>query len=283
MRLSSLRPAPQAKALSVTVRSESMARSLKSTTRQVLERAEVATGVHLRLKLDLAVHSSIGEVRHYLLNPQSGEIVVRYNPQYAGVNYAVADQAVRIERYLSSPSRYMIATTEATRARAYGSMGLELEQVSPGAADIGRELFPRILDGLLSNLVSIPANPWVVRRLLTDAPRLREDVIAGLRAMFAAVRQALGEYVAAATPTTVYRAANGMKAASALALAEILDDKSLFQPYHDTGFSKLAATLNELNATDRGAVGDKKTADAWARELDLVGWYEWRQVQRPNT
>lgn len=260
-----------------------MARKLKSATRQVVQQAEAVTGVHLRLKPDPTVHSSIGEVRRYLLNPQSSEVVIRYNPQFAGVNYAVADQAVRIERYLSSPSRHIIATTEATRARAYGSMGLELEQISPGAADIGRELFPRILDRLLSNLVSVPANPWVVRRLLTDAPQLREDTIIGMRALFTAAREALEEYVAATTPATVYRAANGMKAASALALAEILDAKSLFQPYRDAGFSKLAATLNELNATDRAAVGDKETADAWARELYLVGWYEWRQIQRPNT
>lgn len=256
-----------------------MARSLKSATRKILKRVETATGVRLRLEPDLTQVSSVGEVRRYLLNPRSGEIVIRYNPRFAGLNYAVADQALRVERFLSGEP-YMIATTEATRARAFGSMGLELEQISPVTADLGRELFPRILDGLLSNLVSVPANPWIVRRLLAEAPTLRHDAKVGVGTMFAASYAALQAELAAITPPTVYRAVNGMKAASAYALAPLVADDDLAQPYENAGFGKLAATLHELNATDRGSAGDRETADAWARELGLGDWYEWRRIDR---
>ncbi|MCK6465302.1 MAG: hypothetical protein L6Q93_10750 [Phycisphaerae bacterium] len=258
-----------------------MTTKLKKVTREVVERAQQAIGVSIRLLPDQLVYTSTSEVGRSLLQPESEEVVLRYNPLFPSPDYAVAHQAIHIQRFLgTSEARYLIQTTKATRARAFGSMGLELQQVSPVLADLWRNAFPILLDGLLRELVNLPADPWIHRRLLLEHPRLQPEVRKGVRAVFGRAREALRSDLANATPPLVYRASNAMKAASAYDLAEFLDEPALAEPYERAGFPKLASTLNELNATDRGASGDRETADAWARELDLVGWYEWRTVAR---
>ncbi len=38
--------------------------------------------------------------------------------------------------------------------------------------------------------------------------------------------------------------------------------------------------LESLTSTplEAGVAGDRQVVDAWARELDLIGWYRWRRM-----
>ena len=76
----------------------------------------------------------------------------------------------------------------------------------------------------------------------------------------------------------MFQASNGMNAAFASFVSELLGDRRFWLPYHQTEFAEVSTTLRWLNRTDGGHSGDRQTADGWAEELNLAGWYRWYVV-----
>jgi len=253
-----------------------MLETLLSETKEVLDTVEKATGLRLRLVPDEVDYHSSAALSAYL---QSGneEVRISYNPASSSVNYAIAHSAVRILRYHAAPpeERFLLSSGGGNRARAYAQMEQELDEVPANLRAVSKLGFSAFFGGLLIQLASQPGDPWIDRFLYEEYPGLRDEIRLGMEEIFGKAHQCIGSYAKRLSPKTIFRASNAMNAAYAEASDELLGQERFLAPYRGSEFEELGRQLRRYNLIDRGQRGDRETADAWAREFGIQGWYQW--------
>ena len=152
-------------------------------------------------------------------------------------------------------------------------MAKELRNKDPEIRRVIKDSFPILYDGLMTQLVSTPADFWINQWLYDSFPNLRKVIEEGLSKIISISHKLLSYHMTMLIPETVYKASNSMNASFVSFAAELLGREDLAEPYINTIFQTIGEKLRSYNSTDRGHLGDKETTDDWARELNLEGWY----------
>ena len=152
-------------------------------------------------------------------------------------------------------------------------MKKELRTKDPKIRGIIKDSFPILYDGLMTQLVSMPADFWVNQWLYDSYPSLRKEIEYGLSKIISISHKSLSYHMTMLIPEIVIKASNSMNAAFVSFAAELLGREDLAEPYINTIFQTIREKLRSYNSTNRGHLGDKETTDDWARELNLEGWY----------
>ena len=139
-------------------------------------------------------------------------------------------------------------------------------------------MLPVFYHGLVVQLGCMPADFWINKSLHEEYVSFRGEIEAGLSEIFGMAHQALTPEVQVFTPRTIYRASNSMNAAFAGFAGKLLGRDDFARPYRGTEFEAVSTDLRKLNTADHGYRGDRDATDAWAGELGVAGWYEWRQA-----
>ena len=215
----------------------------------------------------------------YVENPDTSTISISYREEDASRDYAVAHEIARIDRFFSASTseRRVMSSSPATRSIGYEQMLREAADV--GSGNESHELVSQLYDGLLTQLLSQPADPWINVWLLENCSALRDDIDTVFTEEIRYAQEGLSEQLRSVLPAIAYSASHAMNAATAKFAAEFLGRKALSLPYDESDFSELGSLLSGLNSTDRGHVGDCETSDAWAKALGLAGWYEWKSLR----
>lgn len=254
-----------------------MLETLLSETKQILERVEDEIKLWIRVRAAESPYLSVTRLSDYLSGPGNG-ISLTYKPTTRSVDYAIAHEAVRVMRYFRTPpeERAVLVSTAEHRRAGYTRMEADLASIPTTFRAMSRDMFGLFYDGLLTQILSTPADFWINQWLLENYPGFGTEIANGLAEVFANAHVGLKKEIEAFTPRTVYSASNSMNAAFACFVDELLEGVAFSAPYRITRFEGIGARLRSLNPNDRGHAGDRETTDLWARELELRGWYGWR-------
>jgi hypothetical protein len=257
-----------------------MLEALLDETGDLLERVEDETGLRLRLVPTEKWYLSRTGLSGILYDSKNNEVTLAYNPKTKSLDYAIAHGAARILRFHQAPieERYLLSSNFEMRQLAYHQMEDDIMELPEAARTLSKVGFPFFYDGLITQLASQPGDPWIDRWILEQYPGLRAEVEKGWEEVFAKAHQCLNRYAQLITPAAVFRASNAMNAAYAMAADEFLGKERFALPYKGTEFERLGRKLRGYNLTDRGYKGDRETADRWAKELRIEGWFQWAQA-----
>lgn len=256
-----------------------MRSALLAPVQDLLAEAEESLGRRVELKEDPALPVA-GTTAVIPTRPNYGKVLI--SPAYRDcASYIVANQCSHILRYARAPPEYKLVPAE--RPGAYSFIHVHVQQFTNGRELLRRlpstalnELTRLLLNGLVTQLTSMPADCRIDRALYRDIRELREEQRRALGKM-------LNGYVAALktedwTPPLVYRASNAMNAAFAQNVADLFPEADIHRRRYERGRfgADAAALMHHLDGEDEGYVSDTQTTDAWAAELRLRELYEWR-------
>jgi hypothetical protein len=143
---------------------------------------------------------------------------------------------------------------------------------NPAAA----QLKGMLLDGLMTQLRSMPIGMRIDDWLFSEYPELRLQQVAGAKAQLRDNSRALAPEIRRQVPKPVFTANAGMNAAFAVYWAKSLADDSISLPYKSTGFLPMGEALTGIfERVGSAPAEDRNLVDAWAAEVGLNGWYRW--------
>jgi hypothetical protein len=174
----------------------------------------------------------------------------------------------------------MPALTYASRRRTAEQLAPELFHLMYQGLPIEAlpKLFDTWLEGVCGQLASFPADLRIEAWIHSRFPGLRA---VQRRSLLVEVHRAMPSFLPAAiafTPPTVYRATMAMNAAQAFHVAELFGAPALMAPFERHQFADQGRRLARavLDLEDEGHRSDVSAVTAWAHELGLSDWYEWR-------
>ena len=143
---------------------------------------------------------------------------------------------------------------------------------NPAAA----QLKGMLLDGLMTQLRSMPIGMRIDDWLFREYPELRLQQVAAAKAQLRDNSRALAPEIRRQVPKPVHTANAAMNSAFALYWAKSLADDSISLPYKSTGFQPKGEALMEIfEKVESAPAEDRKLVDSWAEEVGLNGWYRW--------
>lgn len=144
---------------------------------------------------------------------------------------------------------------------------------TPGA----RSAKETLINGLLTQLRSVPIGLRIDDWLWTICPELREEQVASARLQLRDNVQVLNPSIRRSFPKKVVKANTAMNSAFALFWATKLEDPSVSLPYLSIGTDvEGKALLDTFVTMDSNPTSDRALVDRWAEELGLSGWYSWK-------
>jgi len=241
--------------------------SMLPCTKEIIEKTERLTGrpVHLEEDPSLPVISRIqiarGPARMHRL---------QYRPLPEGTpNYFICFQCGFIIRLYENPpeQRFDFEASPDAPMRMQA-----LLRGSPAAPQLKRML----LDGLMTQLRSMPIGMRIDDWLFRDYPELRSQQVAAAKAQLRDNSRALAPEIRRQVPKPVFTTNAAMNSAFALYWARSLADDSVSLPYKSTGFLPQGeALIRVFESVGSTPSEDPKLVDSWAEEVGLKGWYRW--------
>lgn len=209
--------------------------------------------------------------------------VLTYNPERPGVGYHIAYQCGFVLRLYDNPAeeRYEFGGSRAGREAVRGlvATGVAKRMRLPEAA--AEQLTDQFLDGLLTQLRSLPIGMRIDRWLMDAYPALRDAQEDSIDRQQQENVQGLSPQIKQMAPPVIYSGNASMNAAYALFCERLLSASQYFIPYRSAGFKKPArALLAVWDEFPTDARHDRELVDAWGEELGVSDWYQWVPFDR---
>jgi hypothetical protein len=242
--------------------------SLLDCTRKILEVAEQVSGRPVRVQEDptLSVLATIKMARG--ISPMH---LISYRP-VAGTrpDYHICYQCGFVIRLFETPPDGRFDFGPSLEASS------KMDALLADTPNV-RSAKEMLMNGLLTQLRSVPIGLRIDDWLWTICPDLREDQVASARLQLRDNAQVLNPSIRQSFPRKVVKANTAMNSAFALFWATKLEDPTVSLPYRSIGVDvEGKALLDTFATTDSKPTGDCALVDCWAKELGLSGWYSWK-------
>jgi hypothetical protein len=241
--------------------------ALLSATQKIIERVEHLTNrpVHIQEDDSLRVLAHIrvarGDAPLHLL---------RYKP--AGTtppDYLIAFQCGFVIRLFEAPPERRINHGPHETGRREIDAMLSAPRYEPI-----RSMAGQLLEGLVTQLLSVPIGLRVDDWLLTDYPELSELQAVGIRTQLEQGLQAVAIGSKGMFPTELWKINGLMNAASAAFWSRKWNDVGLSLPYKAAGLLDGGLSLLEIfDQVSTDPAQDPDLVEQWAVALGLNGWY----------
>jgi hypothetical protein len=246
--------------------------TLLAATESILKRTEEITGrpVYVREDASLPTLATMQTARG-----AAPMHIVRYRPASDSVpDYFICWQCGFLIRLFSNPpgERFEFAGGPAAGQRVK-ALYAHVHASEPDEA-IAEFLAANILTQLRSYPIGMRIDDW----LFAEFPELRQAQIRGAHVQLQDNLVALDSPVRATVPELIVSANTAMNAAFAAYWARSLADESLTLPYKAIDALNAGGRLMEIfHYCDTSPAADRALVDLWAQELELAGWYTWKQ------
>lgn len=203
-----------------------------------------------------------------------------YVPEYREfLLHFIVNAAVKIRRvWDQTPGERLLPVSEATRLPRDDEAELRRKFGNPPTAVV-EDLSTFLYHGILQQLTSMPLDIRIEREIAKILPEHHEAQHAYLSRQVRDLESHFIPEMAAVTPDRIYAASTAMNVVLAEEAAEIADVEPgrlcLQTPYRSLG-KRLREQLHAVK--EAGYRGDMMLTDAWAEELGLRDWYEWRRL-----
>jgi hypothetical protein len=192
-------------------------------------------------------------------------------------DHFLVNAAKKVLRVWDTPLEQRYVPASSTKQRLPREEEQILFHKMPLARDALAGISRFVFSGLVRQLTSFPTDLRVERELSQELLEHKDKQLAYLRTQVRDFLPTLDERMARVFPEKVYRASTGMNIAfaeEAAAIAGVSPD-----PLVTNHSSRKCgeALLDHLHSvTNPGLAGDIRLTDAWAKELGLEGWFEWK-------
>jgi hypothetical protein len=143
----------------------------------------------------------------------------------------------------------------------------------PAQARMAKDI---LMNGLLTQVRSIPIGLRIDDWLWSLGPDLREEQVASARLQLRDNAQVLGPGIRQSFPKKIVKANTAMNAAFAQFWATKLEDPAVILPYRSIGADADGQGLLDIfGKVEPQPRNDCGLVDRWAEQLGLAGWYRW--------
>lgn len=204
-----------------------------------------------------------------------------YVPEYRGfLSHFIVNAAVKILRMWDLPPEDRLLPVSEAAKRLPEEDEAELRRklgVLP--SDVLRSLSGFLYHGTVQQLTSMPLDIRIERTIAEILPEHRDTQHNYLSRQVKDLEPHFLQEIAAVAPDRIYAASTAMNVALAQEAAEIAGVK-LGRSCRTTPYRRLGERLRwHLHTVkEPGYRGDMMVTDAWAEELGLRDWYEWRKL-----
>lgn len=246
-------------------------------TQKIMDLVEEKTGFRVSILVDNTITTQVAMVSASSFSPMH---LVKVNPNYEKYgDYLVAVQCAMLLIKWADPQRIPdFAILE--KKIGYIKDKFEKEVMAKGIPiDSARQYSTMIVSGILQQLNSLPIQMFSMHMVANLAPGLRllqeESVNNELREASASFTP----QVKAITPKEIFERNATMNAAYAINWSKVSGNTMALLPYQALGYiSPGEKLLQKYEALSTKKDPDRyiETVDAWAEELKMATWYEWR-------
>lgn len=245
---------------------------LLAATESILKRTEEITGrpVYVREDASLPTLATMQTARG-----AAPMHIVRYRPASDSVpDYFICWQCGFLIRLFSNPPSERFEFAGASDA----GQRIKALYAHVGASEPDEAIAEFLAANILTQLRSYPVGLRIDDWLITEFPELRRAQVHGAHVQLQDNLAVLNSPIRATIPELIVAANTAMNAAFAAYWARSLADESLTVPYKAIGALKVGSRLMEIfYYCDTSPTADRTLVDLWAHELELAGWYEWKQ------
>ena len=244
-------------------------------TERMLEQVRTRTGYDVSVTSDPALRTWAGMRAASRALPRH---VIAVNPKWAAYgDYLVAAQCAMLLLKWADPGRVPRFTVKAATSDAIVSAVAESEEARALEEAVRVRFCRMIVDGLINQLQSMPAEIMAAEMCFDTCPELRaqqaEVAAATIREMLAA----LAPRVRSQTPAAIFRRNAAMNAAYGLWWADRAGDRAHLVPFETLGFADAGRDLLDALRAERAECSRYvRTVDRWGDLLDMAGWYQWQ-------
>jgi hypothetical protein len=246
-------------------------------TQKIMDLVEQKTGYRVSVSVDSTITTHVAMVSASSSVPVH---VVKVNPKYEKYgDYLVAIQSAMLLIKWGDPKRIPdFAILE--KKVGYIKDKFEKQVMAKGIPKHSAHQYANmIVMGILQQLNSLPIQMFSMDMVAGLAPGLRllqeESVNNELREASASFTTQVKEI----TPKEIFERNAAMNAAYAINWSKISGDTIMLLPYQSLGYiSRGEKLLEKYEALSTKRDPDRyiETVDAWAEELKMATWYEWR-------
>ena len=207
--------------------------------------------------------------------------VLAYVPHYRGFRlHFIVNAAVKIRRFFELSPEERLIPVSPKGSRLPQSMEAELRRKLENPPEpVLQALSAFLYEGTVRQLTSMPVDIRVERETAETVPEHREAQHAYLARQVRDLEPHFLPQIAEFAPDLLYAASTAMNVVLAEEAAEIagVQPGPMFResPHRPSGH-RLRAVLHGVK--EPGYPGDIVVTDAWASELRLREWYEWRRL-----
>ena len=193
----------------------------------------------------------------------------------ARVNHIIAHECCHILRVMQArPSQRIVPSTNTwTTDKAFDALKSELSAVPARARD---EIFKLWVNGIVNQLVNLPVDVRIERRLYKNYPEFRDIQKKSVEIDVENCLLGLSDQVRNNTIESIFKNSNAMVYAYLKGVYGITgkDYRAEFEPYKD--IARLGDLLFAcLEHEDKGFTQDVETINKWAELLDIEDWFTW--------
>ena len=248
----------------------------KEDSQAILRLVEEESGKPVLVQSD---SSFSGHATLKVAGPDSSAHVLRYKPEFESeLPYLIAFQcglALRTIR-CRDENRFDLASTPRLATDVQRLVSDHLRQAG---GTVPAQLIPQLCNqfasGLGLQLRSMPIAIRVDDWLFSSYPSLHQLQRKSIERQLQEAMQALGPSVKAIAPKTIIDANASMSTAFAKFWAKTWSDTTVAVPFISAGYNAIGDELLELvDSIDASPDGDRALVDAWAKRLELDGWFQ---------
>ena len=248
---------------------------LQPAVRRTIEEVEALTGCQVQVSQDASIKNMA------VLDIARGTARlhrIRIHPNFADeADYLTCFQCGLILRKFSVPAEKRLDLAPSPKGlREVNKLVIDHYAHKQLPAEVMRDFASQIFNGLMVQLVSIPVSMRVDSWVAESFPDLVGHQKKIVTRQIQDALESLKPEVRKLTPERVRKSSLTLNAAYALFWSRRWDDPLLSLPYRSANLSVAGSRLLEIyDSTPSDPSHDTSLVGAWARALDLTGYFSW--------
>lgn len=251
---------------------------LRAETREIIGQVEELTDKSVEIINDVSqpVLARINRARSGMPSH-----ILRVNLSLGEPDYLVVYECGFILRtYATSPEHRREFAGSAQGRSEVERLVRQAGQTAQLSDTVKIQLAQQLMDGLLTQLRSYPIgmriDSWIHKTLPAFDELQRGAIARQQKDNLSVLKPGIKEFA----PKPIFDANVSMNAAYAIFCDRVFGKAGYAIPYRSAGYEKRGrALLDIMQAIPDDPGSDCTLVDAWARELELAGWYEWIPLQ----
>ncbi len=253
---------------------------MNNETRKMIDRVEQLTGYKVSVGSDTGFS---GFAQMVTATPRNPIHVINVNRKYSEIgDYVVALQCAMILTKWSDPDKIPIFIVDKRKVDDQIEKCVKSEKLLNIEPDAARQFASHVVNGLLHQLLSIPAEMIAMNICSIECPGLRDMMITAANNEIQEAHQCLDPKITQVVPEDIFLKNAAMNAAFAVKWSQISGNQHILVPFMALDVLEKGKELLKIfdDIPDTDVQKYSKAIDGWACMLELTSYYKWEFMEK---